>query len=103
MPELVGPSYLRHEPQGTRTVTPQQYAAEIVAARKALGLEERGGEGFSFKLMAEDDLVFYVYEVESPAGAIGKGRSVYRLENGKLVETWVQSVPPAPPQPEAAG
>jgi predicted SnoaL-like aldol condensation-catalyzing enzyme len=86
VPEVVGSEYLRHEMNGTRVTTPEEYAKEIERARKALTFMPHAAA-------ADGDLAWFRYSFREtrPGGTetLGKGIQVYRLEDGKLVETWV--------------
>jgi predicted SnoaL-like aldol condensation-catalyzing enzyme len=86
VPELVGPEYVRHNAEGTRVVTPESYAKEIVAARDR---EVR----FEMESASIDGDLLWTRWSSSGKGPdgeerVGKGLQVYRFEDGKLVETW---------------
>jgi hypothetical protein len=90
VPDLVAPQYVRHNADGTRTVTPESYAREIEAARAR-------NTTFTRNAMAiEGDFVWmrWSFRTESSDGREmeGRGLQIYRLENGKLAETWTLSV-----------
>ena len=87
--ETVGPSYVRHEPQGTRTVTPEEYREEIAASRKKLPdirftMHDQATQG---------DKAWFRWTLNGTDAQTGKpvteaGLQVYRVANGRLVETW---------------
>ena len=90
VPELLGPTYVRHEPGGTQRLTPQQYARKIGAIRKRLP---------DFCFTEHDQVVFgdrywmrWTYEgtdVESGEVVKRAGIQIYRFDQGKIVETWL--------------
>ncbi len=88
VPEVVGPEYLRHEMNGTRVTTPEEYAKEIERNRQFV---EFMGHAGAF----DGDLAWFRYSFRQtrPGGTetLGKGIQIYRLEDGKLVETWVMT------------
>ncbi len=88
--DLVGPTYVRHEAKGTRSVTAAQYIEEIVATRNWL-----------------PDIRFIVHECTATGDRVWTrwtmvgtdpktgiqvrrmGTQVYRLASARLVETWI--------------
>ena len=90
VPEIVGPTYLRHELNGTRSVTPAEYAAEIISVRRALP---------DVRFLVHDcyavgDRVWLRWTMVGTSAQTGEavqrvGMQVYRLDGGRLVETWV--------------
>lgn len=99
--DLVGPTYVRHEAKGTRTVTPAQYKDEIVAALKWL-----------------PDMRFIIHECTATGDRVWTrwtmvgtdpktrikvrrmGMQIYRLADAKLVETWILVLPTDSAWPE---
>jgi len=92
MPELAGPKYLRHEKTGTFTVDVEDYWKVIRdrygGAEKAKTLEQ------SYELIAEGDKVCIIGTSrgfreggESDSDVLNYVQ-VFRLLNGKIVETW---------------
>ena len=84
--ELVAPDYVRHGANGTRVVSPESYAKEIEAGR---------ANGWQFTTHAaaiDGDFIWtrWSFSGQRPDGekVTGKGIQIYRLENGKLAETW---------------
>jgi hypothetical protein len=90
VPEIVGPTYVRHELTGTRSVTPEAYAAEIASVRRALP----GVRFLVHDCDAVGDRVWLRWTMIGTSAQTGKavervGMQVYRLDGGRLVETWV--------------
>ena len=95
VPSCVAPTYLRHDEAGDRTVTPESYAAELVTNLKArpntrIVVYDHSFEGnrawFRFTLRWSDPSTG---ETRTRAGM-----QAYRIEAGKLAETWVTLSPP---------
>jgi len=94
VPSLVNTSYVRHEAVGTRAVTPEQYALEISATRKRfpdLRFTQRDR-------IVQGDRVWVRWSFRGTDATTGRvivrgGLQIYRIENGKLAETWVASLP----------
>ena len=91
VPDLVATKYVRHQPDGTRTVTPESYTKEIEAGR---------AQGWKFDANAvsvDGDLVWTRWTLhgkkEDGSPVTAKGLQVYRLENGKISETWFLTSP----------
>lgn len=94
VPELVGPTYVRHEAAGTRTVTPEQYAQEIAARRKQVP-DIRFTE---HDRVVKDNFYWTRWSMRGTDARTGKvvtraGIQIYRLDRGRLVETWVAALP----------
>ena len=87
VPELLAPEYIRHEGKGNRTVTPESYIKEIQAGRA------KGWKFDANAISVDGDLIWTRWTVhgknEDGSPATGKGIQIYRLENGKIAETWV--------------
>jgi predicted SnoaL-like aldol condensation-catalyzing enzyme len=89
--ELVAPQYVRHNQDGTRTVTPEEYAAEIGSNRER-GMKfvanARSIDGnllwtrWSSKLLNQDGSEIWL-----------RGIQIYRFEDSKLAETWLLYAP----------
>src|SRR5271156_625062 len=82
--------YVRHDESGTRRVTPEEYGAEIAAARRerpntrfTVYEHELAGDRawFRFTLMWTD--------VSTGETRTRAGMQLYRVEGGKLAETWL--------------
>jgi hypothetical protein len=94
VPECVGSHYIRHDEAGDRTVTREAYAAEIAKVR-----EERPNirvvvYDHSFK----DDRAWFRFAFKWADPKTGEPRSragmqSYRIEAGKLAETWLTLLP----------
>lgn len=84
---LVTPNYTRHEADGTRVITAQQYATEIEKFKK------RNIEFIYHDHSITEDRVWVRWSVrmDGPDGGTVTGRAnqIYRLVNGKLTETWM--------------
>ena len=85
VPELAGPLYTRHETSGTRVVTAEEYRDSLLALADAVI------EDLRYHLVAEGDRVV----------AIGSWRfngqqwdwvQAFRVEDDKLVETWLSGI-----------
>jgi hypothetical protein len=92
--ECVGSHCIRHDEAGDRTVTREAYAAEIAKVR-----EERPNirvvvYDHSFK----DDRAWFRFAFQWPDPKTGglrsrAGMQSYRIEAGKLAETWLTLLP----------
>jgi hypothetical protein len=90
IPSCVGRNYIRHDEKGDRTVTRDDYAAEIAQTRK-----ERPDTRFvvydhSFE-GSRAWLRFTLKFTDTKTGdtRTRAGMQVYRIEAGKLAETWL--------------
>jgi len=83
MPELAGSEYLRHEPEGTRTVLNKDYAEEVAK----IGEKYPSFDEFKYELIAEGEKVAVV-GVFRVSGLVVNWVQVFRLKNEKIVETW---------------
>ena len=94
IPSCVGSPYIRHNEIGDRTVTPEIYAAELAAIRQErpdIRIEvydhsfsdNRAWFRFSFKWTDP--------RTGEPCGRAGM--KSYRIEDGRLAETWVSLLP----------
>jgi predicted SnoaL-like aldol condensation-catalyzing enzyme len=89
--ELAGPLYIRHEPSGTFTVTVEEQMALL--KERYSGRKEAQNREVSYKLFGEGDKVcmigtFRGYRKGGGADDSYNYVQVFRLENGKIVETW---------------
>ena len=99
----VGDHYIRHDESGDRTVTREAYAAEIAKVQ-----QERPGirvvvHDHSFK----ENRAWFRFAFRWPDPSTGEPRSragmqSYRIEAGKLVETWLTLLPPGSTWTDAA-
>jgi len=100
MPELAGPEYIRHHSNGTFTVTVEEYidkCEQIFQKSK----QTYNNVEFDYELMAEGDKVATIASYNMD-GEKFLAVQVFRLSNGKLVETWcpefMKATEIAPPQ-----
>jgi hypothetical protein len=90
IPSCVGPEYIRHDEKGDRTVTREAYAAELAATR-----EERPGiRVVVYDHSFTDSRAWFRFSFKWPDPKSGEPRSragmqSYRIEGGKLAETWI--------------
>ena len=94
IPECIGPNYIRHDEAGDRTVTREAYTAEIAKTR-----EERPHLRFMvYDHTFEGNLAWFRFTLKWTDAKTGEARTragmqVYRIEAGKLVETWLMVQP----------
>jgi predicted SnoaL-like aldol condensation-catalyzing enzyme len=88
--DCVAPVYTRHEPPGPRQVTPAEYAAEIAARQ-----QERPNTHivvYDHAISGDRVWVRWTWHWTNPATGqtnTQSGLQVYRVEDGKLAETWL--------------
>jgi predicted SnoaL-like aldol condensation-catalyzing enzyme len=84
--ELAGPTYVRHEPGGTRSVSATEYQEQLRGLMPHMDIRD-----LRYELVAEGDRVV----------AIGSWQlndskqtwvQCFRVEGGKLVETWLSGI-----------
>jgi predicted SnoaL-like aldol condensation-catalyzing enzyme len=90
VPSCVAPRYIRHDEVGNRTVTREAYAAELAELKKSRP---------DVRIIVYDhafsgDRAWYRFtmkwtEQESGEVRTRAGMQSYRIEDGKLAETWV--------------
>jgi hypothetical protein len=90
IPDCVGPHYIRHDERGDRTVTRDEYAAELQAAHK----DRPGIRVVVYDHSFTTDRAWFRFAFIWPDPASGERRSragmqSYRIEGGKLAETWI--------------
>ena len=88
MSETVTSTYIRHEPKGSRVVTRDKYLEEIKSLREKINMRF-----ISLKISADQDRIWVLWTVtttspETGEKQFGRGVQIYRLEEGKLAETW---------------
>jgi hypothetical protein len=94
IPSCVGSHYIRHDEKGDRTVTREEYAAELAAIRQERPdirvvvydhsfWDNRAWFRFSFKWTDRN--------TGEPCSRAGM--QSYRIEGGRLAETWVALLP----------
>ncbi|AGA28264.1 nuclear transport factor 2 family protein [Singulisphaera acidiphila] len=102
--ECVAQVYTRHDESGTRRVMPEEYAAEIAAGQRErpntrFVVYDHGIVGdrawFRFTRMWTDPSTG---ETRTQAGM-----QLYRVEGGKLAETWLSLHKPGSAWPDATG
>lgn len=102
--DCVAPVYVRHEEAGTRRVTPVEYAEEILATKR-----DRPNIRFTvYDHGISDDRAWFRFCMNWNDAGSGERRSragfqVYRIEAGKLAETWVMFFGLGSSWPDAAG
>jgi SnoaL-like domain len=90
IPTCVGKDYIRHDEKGDRTVTREAYAAEIAATRK----ERPGIRVVAYDHSFAGDRAWFRFAFKWPDPKTDEPRSraglqSYRIEDGKLAETWL--------------
>ena len=103
IPSCVGSHYIRHDEKGDRTVTREAYAAELVAVHK----ERPGTCVVVYDHSFTDDRAWFRFSFVWPDPTTGERRSragmqSYRIEDGKLAETWITLLPLATAWTDAA-
>jgi hypothetical protein len=100
----VAPKYVRHDEIGDRVVTPETYSAEIAATRKAMPglrcvIHDRTFHGDRIWTRA----TWRWTDKDSGEPRTLAAMQVYRVEGGKLAETWLISKPIGSAWGELAG
>ena len=88
--ECVAPVYIRHEESGTRRVTPEEYAAEMAANRR----ERPNTRIIVYDHTIAGDRAWFRFTLMWTNPSTGEthtraGMQLYRVEGGKLAETWL--------------
>ena len=94
VPSCVGDHYIRHDESGDRTVTRDAYAAEIAKVQQ----ERPGIRVVVYDHSFEGDRAWFRFAFKWTDTKTGEARSragmqSYRIEGGKLVETWLSMQP----------
>ncbi|WP_374368871.1 ester cyclase [Dongia sp.] len=94
LPLCVGSTYIRHDEKGDRSVTREAYAAEIAALRT----ERPDIRVVVYDHAFHSDRAWYRFTFKWTDTKTGEPRSragmqSYRVEAGKLAETWVMLQP----------
>jgi len=94
IPDCVGSHYVRHDEKGDRTVTREAYAAELAALRS----ERPDIRVVVYDHTFEGNRAWFRFAFKWTDVASGEPRSragfqSYRVEGGKLAETWVMLLP----------
>jgi predicted SnoaL-like aldol condensation-catalyzing enzyme len=87
IPELAGPTYTRHDVRGTRSVTAEEYRDELLPVKGQWTISD-----FHYFLMAEGDYVTAIGTWKINGAMQWDWVQTFRLENGKLVETWLPAM-----------
>ena len=91
--ELAGPNYTRHDLMGTRTVTAEEYRDSLKAFASEWEISK-----FNYFLMAEKNFVTSIgsWVVNNVDGQGGSAQwdwvQCFRVENNRLVETWLPAM-----------
>jgi hypothetical protein len=95
IPSCVGRIYLRHEEAGDRTVTQEAYAAELARIREERPNIRVAVYDHSFKGgRAWFRFAFKWLDRKTGEPRSRAGMQSYRIEAGKLAETWLALLPP---------
>jgi predicted SnoaL-like aldol condensation-catalyzing enzyme len=94
VPSCVGDHYIRHDESGDRTVTRDAYAAEIAKVQQ----ERPGIRVVVYDHSFQGDRAWFRFAFKWTDTKTGEARSragmqSYRIEGGKLVETWLSMQP----------
>ena len=90
VPTCVGPSYTRHEAAGERTVTAESYTAELVKMKQARpGVRVAVYDHIFWENRAWFRFTFRWRDPETGNPLTQAGMQSYRIEEGKLAETWI--------------
>jgi hypothetical protein len=94
IPGCVGPNYIRHDENGERTVTREAYAAELQAVHK----DRPGIRVVVYDHSLTADRAWFRFSFQWPDPKTGEtqsraGMQSYRIEDGKLAETWITMRP----------
>lgn len=90
----VGPNYIRHDENGERTVTREAYAAELQGVHK----NRPGIRVVVYDHALTADRAWFRFSFQWPDPKTGEtqsraGMQSYRIEDGKLAETWITMRP----------
>jgi hypothetical protein len=94
IPSCVAPTYIRHDHLGDRTVTPDSYAGELAKV-----LADRPGVRVAvYDHAFEGRSAWYRFAFKWREAGTGEprtqaGMQCYRIEDGKLAETWISLLP----------
>ena len=94
VPQCVQPNYIRHDEAGDRTITREAYAAEIAKTRQ----ERPDIPVVVYDHTFEGGRAWFGFAFKSTDPRTGEARSragmqSYRVEAGKLAETWLMLQP----------
>ena len=90
IPSCVAPSYVRHDHLGDRSVTPASYAAELAKVQA----DRPGIRVAVYDHTFKGNRAWYRFEFrwtdpKTGAPQTQAGMQAYRIEDGKLAETWI--------------
>jgi hypothetical protein len=100
----LGKVYIRHDEQGTRSVTPEAYVAEVTAAQ-----QQRPQTRFVvYDHDFAGDRAWFRFTLKWTDANTGEARTragmqVYRVEGGRLAETWLMLDKLGSAWPDAVG
>ena len=102
VPQIIGAQYVRHEGNKSRTVTPAEYADEITATRRLIP----DVRFLIHDCAAVGDRLWTRWTMlgtskESGLAVRRMAAQIYRIANGRLVETWAVMLPSDGTWPEA--
>ena len=86
VPVLAGPTYTRHEGGGTRVITGEEYRDSLKASMTEASITD-----FHYRLVAEEDRVVAIGTWKLN-GKQWDWVQAFRVDNGKLVETWLSGI-----------
>jgi SnoaL-like domain len=94
IPSCVGAHYIRHDEAGDRTVTREAYAEELAKTRA----EQPNIRVVVYDHLFEGNRAWFRFAFKWPDPQTGEPRSragmqSYRIEAGKLAETWITLLP----------
>jgi SnoaL-like protein len=91
----VGPTYARHEAAGERTVTAESYTVELQKMKAARpGVRVAVYDHKFWDNRAWFRFTFRWRDPETNSPMTQAGMQSYRIEDGKLAETWIVLLPP---------
>ncbi|MFY9762930.1 MAG: nuclear transport factor 2 family protein [Xanthobacteraceae bacterium] len=90
IPSCVAPSYIRHDHLGDRSVTPASYAGELAKVQA----DRPGIRVAVYDHTFKGNRAWYRFEFrwtdpKTGAPQTQAGMQAYRIEDGKLAETWI--------------
>ena len=101
-PSCVGPTYLRHEATGDRTVTADSYAAELAKMKaQRPGIRVAVYDHMFVGNRAWFRFTFRWRDPNTGESQTQAGMQSYRIESGRLAETWIVLQPVGSAWPDA--
>ena len=86
IPELAGPDYIRHEAGGTRTISAEDYRAQTAEIAANWDITD-----MRYSLVSEGDKVVAIGSWKVNGNQMDWVQA-FRVEQGKLVETWLSGM-----------